>query len=124
MLQVKPDAVSGPSLVGRDHELEVFEQALVRLAGGSSQVIELTGDPGIGKTRLLAELGRLAAGRGVPVLDGRAQHGGQRIPFYALVDALDDRVAGLGQAGERGAREPFGSKGSRHCPTPSHRPSA
>ena len=96
MLQVKPDAVSGPSLVGRDHELEVFGRALVRLAGGSSQVIELTGDPGIGKTRLLAELGRLAAGRGVPVLDGRAQHGGQRIPFYALVDALDDRVAGLG----------------------------
>jgi DNA-binding NarL/FixJ family response regulator len=95
MLQVKPDPVSGRSLVGRDHELEVFERALTRLADGSSQVIEVTGDPGIGKTRLLAELGRLAAGRGVPVLDGRAQHGGQRIPFYALVDALDDRVAGL-----------------------------
>jgi DNA-binding NarL/FixJ family response regulator len=95
MLQVKPDPVSGRSLVGRDHELEIFERALARLAGGSSQVIEVTGDPGIGKTRLFAELGRLAAGRDIPVLDGRAQHGGQRIPFYALVDALDDRVAGL-----------------------------
>jgi DNA-binding NarL/FixJ family response regulator len=88
------------SLVGREQELTVFEQALVRLTHGSSQVIEVTGDPGIGKTRLLAELGRLAAGRGVPVLDGRAQHGGERIPFYALVDALDDHVAGLSHGGD------------------------
>ena len=53
------------SLVGREQELTVFEQALARLAHGSSQVIEVTGDPGIGKTRLLAELSRLAA-RPVP----------------------------------------------------------
>lgn len=99
MLQVKPDPVSGRSLVGREHELTVFEQALARLARGSSQVIEVTGDPGIGKTWLLRELARLAVGHGVPVLDGRAQHGGERVPFYALVDALDDHVAGL----DRGA---------------------
>lgn len=73
------------SLVGREHELGVFEQALDRLARGSSQVIEVTGDPGIGKTRLLAELAHLARDHGVPVLDGRAQHGGERIPFYALL---------------------------------------
>jgi predicted ATPase len=100
MLQVKPDSVSGRSLVGRGDELAILEQALTRLVGGSSQVIEVTGDPGIGKTRLLAELGRRAADRGIPVLDGRAQHGGQRIPFYALVDALDDRVAGLGHGAD------------------------
>jgi hypothetical protein len=29
------------------------------------------------------------------VLDGRARHSGGRIPFYALVDALDDHLAGL-----------------------------
>jgi predicted ATPase len=88
------------SLVGREQELTVFEQALARLAHGSSQVIEVTGDPGIGKTRLLAELGRLAAGCGLPVLYGQAQHGGERIPFYALVDALDDHVAGLSHGGD------------------------
>jgi AAA ATPase domain len=68
------------SLVGREQELTVFEQALARLAHGSSQVIEVTGDPGIGKTRLLAELGRLAAGCGLPVLYGQAQHGGSGSP--------------------------------------------
>ena len=85
---------SGP-LIGREQELTAFEQALARLVHGTSQVIEVTGDPGIGKTRLLAELARLAAGHGVLVLDGRAQHGEERIPFCALVDALDDHVAGL-----------------------------
>ena len=88
------------SLVGREQELTLFEQALARLAHGSSQVIEVTGDPGIGKTRLLAELGRLAAGHGFPVLHGQAQQGGERIPFYALVDALDDHVAGLSHGGD------------------------
>jgi len=83
------------SLVGRKAECEVFEQALARLAGGSSQVIEVTGDPGIGKTRLLAELACRASERGFLVLDGRARHCGERIPFDALVDALDDHLAGL-----------------------------
>ena len=85
------------SLIGRDPELAIFELALARLADGSPQVIEVTGDPGIGKTRLLAELARLAIGRGALVLDGRAQQGGERIRFHALVHALDDHVAGLGR---------------------------
>jgi hypothetical protein len=83
------------TLAGRQAECEVIAQALGRLADGRSQVVELTGDPGIGKTRLLTELARQAAERGFGVLDGRAQHNGERVPFYALVDALDDYLAGL-----------------------------
>ena len=83
------------TLAGRQAESEVIAQALGRLADGRPQVVELTGDPGIGKTRLLTELTRQAAERGFLVLDGRAQHGGERVPFYALVDALDDYLAGL-----------------------------
>src|SRR5262252_516684 len=83
------------TLAGRQAECGVIAQALRRLADGRSQVVELTGDPGMGKTRLLAELARQAAERGFAVLDGRAQNSGERIPFYALVDALDDHLAGL-----------------------------
>ncbi|HYB86642.1 MAG TPA: AAA family ATPase [Streptosporangiaceae bacterium] len=82
------------TLVGREAECEVIEQALARLADGGSQVIELTGDPGIGKSRLLAEMARRAGERGLLVLAGRARHGGERVPFYALADALDDHLAG------------------------------
>jgi AAA ATPase-like protein len=82
-------------LAGRQAECDVVARALARLADGRSQVVELTGDPGIGKTRLLTEVARRGAEHGFLVLDGRAQHGGERVPFYALVDALDDHLAGL-----------------------------
>ena len=87
------------TLAGRQAECEVIAQALARLAGGRSQVVELTGDPGAGKTRLLTELARRAAEHGFLVLDGRAQHSGERVPFYALADALDDYLAGLDPRG-------------------------
>src|SRR5215467_6611128 len=97
------------TLVGREAECEVVEQALARLATGRSQVIELTGDPGIGKTRLLAEVARRAGERGLLVLEGRAQHSGGRVPFRALVDALDDHLAGLATCGREADRDALGS---------------
>jgi DNA-binding CsgD family transcriptional regulator len=96
-----PELGRSGTFVGRQAECEVIERALARLANGGSQVIELTGDPGIGKTRLLAELARRAGERGFLVLEGRAQHSGGRVPFYALADALDDHLAGL----DAGVRE-------------------
>ena len=92
------------TLAGRQAECEVIAQALARLAEGRSQVVELTGDPGIGKSRLLAEVARRAAERGFVVLGGRAQHGGERVPFYALADALDDHLAGLDPGGPEADR--------------------
>ena len=83
------------TLAGRQAELRSSRRRLGASPTADSQVVELTGDPGIGKTRLLTELARQAAERGFLVLDGRAQHGGERVPCYALVDALDDYLAGL-----------------------------
>ena len=97
------------TLAGRQAECEVIAQALGRLADGRSQVVELTGDPGIGKTRLLTELARQAAERGFGVLDGRAQHSGERVPFYALIDALDDYLAGLDLRGLEADRDVLAS---------------
>ena len=82
------------SLVGREAELRVFGQALARLANGASQVIEVTGDPGIGKTRLLAELARLAAGHGLPVLGGRAYEDfgeGDGLLWYSVIGVQAER---------------------------------
>ena len=97
------------TLAGRLAECEAIAHALARLADGRSQVVELTGDPGIGKTRLLAELARQAAERGYLVLDGRAQHSGERVPFYALIDALDDHLAGLDFRGPETHRDVLAS---------------
>ncbi|MEV4847586.1 AAA family ATPase [Micromonospora matsumotoense] len=89
----RPGQVSDP-LVGRDGELARLHRAIGRL-GASAQLVEVSGDPGIGKSQLLAELAQRCRRRGLPVLTGRVPPGGSVFPFGALIDALDDRLRGL-----------------------------
>ena len=51
-------------LVGRTAELATLDEALAGLERARSGALELVGEPGMGKTRLLAELGARADGRG------------------------------------------------------------
>ncbi|QKW13534.1 LuxR family transcriptional regulator [Verrucosispora sp. NA02020] len=86
----QPGRASDP-LVGRDGELHRLDQAIGRLTDGA-QLIEISGDPGIGKSHLLAELTHRCQRRSLPVLTGRVPPGGAVFPFGALIDALDDRL--------------------------------
>src|SRR4051794_16659945 len=58
-------------LVGRSREVATGREALEALVAGRGGVLVVTGDPGIGKSRLLNELRRLAEGRGARWLEGR-----------------------------------------------------
>jgi DNA-binding NarL/FixJ family response regulator len=82
-------------LVGRDDELASLEEVLADLERGRSRAIELVGEPGIGKTRLLRELADRADLRGLLVLSGSASELERDLPFSAFVDALDEYVASL-----------------------------
>ncbi|MCW2899470.1 MAG: transcriptional regulator, LuxR family [Streptosporangiaceae bacterium] len=84
-------------LVGRRDALDGFSRALDAAANGSFQFLGLVGEPGAGKTRLLSELASAADARGLVTSCGRAAEFEQQIPFGAVVDALDDRVEGLGE---------------------------
>jgi predicted ATPase len=53
------------------------------------------GEPGIGKTRLLAELGIRAEQHGWLVLDGRAAEFERDVRFGVTVDALNDYLGAL-----------------------------
>ena len=77
-------------LVGRARELTELDQTLDRVASGVPWMVELVGEPGIGKSRLLAELGARARERGFVVLDGRAAEFEHDIPFGVFLDALND----------------------------------
>jgi predicted ATPase len=63
--QVAPPAVAGRSsmrlFVGRDQELADLGSALEEAASGRGSLVLVTGEPGIGKTRLMSELARAAA---------------------------------------------------------------
>ena len=56
--------------VGRADELSSLERILDRLDRGCPGVMEVAGEPGIGKTRLLTELAARAGARGHLVLSG------------------------------------------------------
>jgi len=82
-------------LVGRAVELEALDAVLRELARRRAGALELAGEPGIGKTRLLAELQVRADARGWLVLSGSASELERELPFWVFVDALDEYVHGL-----------------------------
>jgi DNA-binding CsgD family transcriptional regulator/tetratricopeptide (TPR) repeat protein len=82
-------------LVGRAHELAALEQVLDELNRGPPAAIELVGEPGIGKTRLLSELAARAELRGHLVLSGSASELERELPFSVFVHALDEYVESL-----------------------------
>jgi DNA-binding CsgD family transcriptional regulator/tetratricopeptide (TPR) repeat protein len=85
----------GEHLVGRAETCGVFDDALVELDRGQSAALALVGEPGIGKTRLLAELAARADVPGRLVLYGSASELERDLPFWVFVDALDEYLQGL-----------------------------
>jgi ATP/maltotriose-dependent transcriptional regulator MalT len=82
-------------LVGRAAELALLDAALAELERGCFVGLEIAGEPGIGKTRLLAELGARADRRGHVVLSGSASELDRELPFWTFIDALDDCLHAL-----------------------------
>src|SRR6201987_5784159 len=83
---------------GRRPELAELARALGRLTNHQPWVIQLVGEPGIGKSRLLAELARQAEVGRCLVLIGRAAEFEQDVPFGAILDALNDHLGALDSA--------------------------
>ncbi|QUF06131.1 AAA family ATPase [Actinosynnema pretiosum subsp. pretiosum] len=80
---------AGRAAAGRDGEVEALRQAVARAsATGSPQVVEVHGEPGIGKTALLDELARIALERSFEVVSGRAGEYERGVPFGIVAEAL------------------------------------
>ena len=87
--------VSGQRLVGRDGELRRLLDLLDDAAEGRRPTHALiSGDAGVGKTRLVSELATRAAGRGFTVLSGRCAELGDSIAYLPLADALRAATTG------------------------------
>ncbi len=75
------DVPLSPPFVGRDREMGVLRRALEETLAGSGRVVLLTGEQGIGKTRLARELSAHATRAGARSLAGRC-HDGEGTPAY------------------------------------------
>lgn len=87
-------------LVGRGEELQRLVGAYERSAEGHGQIVVLTGEAGIGKSRLIAELHDYAdrrGSRGSPLwLEGRCLAPALAIGYFPFVDMLRGLFAQLG----------------------------
>jgi DNA-binding CsgD family transcriptional regulator len=75
-------------LVGRAVEFGRLTRVLDQAAAEEPMVALVSGDAGMGKTRLVAELATVAAARGFMVLSGRCAELGDSVPYLPLADAL------------------------------------
>src|SRR5690348_1788687 len=75
------------ALVGRLSELAQLERALGDAADGRGRLALLAGEPGIGKSRLAAEVARRAAST-MRVVWGRAWEAGGAPPFWPWIQVL------------------------------------
>jgi class 3 adenylate cyclase/tetratricopeptide (TPR) repeat protein len=76
--------------IGRERELAALKELFRDVKGHRGQVVFITGEAGIGKSRLLLEFRRQLAQADEPVtwLEGRCISFGQSIPFLPLIDQL------------------------------------
>lgn len=104
-------------LVGRDRELQAIDAALAELTDGRGGVLMVTGEPGIGKTRLLDALHARAASAGAAVLHGRTAAAQGDLPYDVVADAF---AAALGEhvMPPGGPREPLAPGGAARSPAP------
>jgi class 3 adenylate cyclase len=87
----------GGAFVGREAEIERLDSLWQAAAAGERRVLLLTGEPGIGKTSLVTELGRRVHARGAIVLHGRCDES-ISAAFQPIVEALRQLVGALSPA--------------------------
>jgi DNA-binding CsgD family transcriptional regulator len=75
-------------LVGRDDELRVIDALMADLVAGRGRSVWVRGEPGIGKTALLAAALTKATSAGSRVFAARADAGSAAFPLQVLLDAL------------------------------------
>lgn len=77
--------------IGRRSELDLLRDRLHRVEEGQGQIVTITGEPGIGKTRLLQEFRRELAESEVPCWEGRCLSYGRTTSYLPLADLVRER---------------------------------
>jgi class 3 adenylate cyclase/tetratricopeptide (TPR) repeat protein len=76
------------TFVNRQSDVAVLNNVLRQVEGGHRQAVDIIGEPGIGKSRLLSEFRRQLAGERVTWIEGRCVSYGTAIPYLLMLDLL------------------------------------
>lgn len=90
----------GPqAFVGRRRELAALEAAVGEISGGSARTVLVSGEPGIGKTRLVDELVRIVTSSAGPMVAwGHCPEGEGAPPYWPWATVLEELVVAGGEA--------------------------
>ncbi len=97
------------SFVGRKLELEKLQRNFEQSVAGRGRFILITGDAGLGKTRLVEEFRRQLAGKDTLFLQGRFYESGGSIPYKAFCDSLRGSLHYLMEYNQEDTQAVFGS---------------
>lgn len=86
---------SVPPIVGRDRELDLLADLRTSAARSEGSVLLLSGDGGVGKTRLVRELARLSKESGWQVMYGRAYALETAIAYAPFSDATEPALSAM-----------------------------
>lgn len=75
-------------LVGRERELEILESHLKRVLRGEGSTVFVRGEAGIGKSRLVWEVGRKAKKEKIRYLTGRCLFAGESFPYQPITEVV------------------------------------
>jgi class 3 adenylate cyclase/tetratricopeptide (TPR) repeat protein len=75
-------------MVGRDKELHKLELQVLKAIDGEGSIVNIIGEAGIGKSRLIAELKNRDVIKTVSLFEGRAISTGRNLSFYPIIDLL------------------------------------
>ncbi len=90
--------IRSPILIGRRSEWATVELALAQTEQGQGQTLLVSGEAGIGKSRLVAEARAAADALGFRVLQGNCFEIDASFPYAPLIDALRAYFSGLAPA--------------------------
>ncbi|MDH4205100.1 MAG: AAA family ATPase [Desulfobacteraceae bacterium] len=77
-------------MVGREKELNKLETQVLKAVNGEGSVVNIIGEAGIGKSRLVAELKNREIMKQVTLLEGRAISMGRNLSFHPVIDLLKE----------------------------------
>jgi class 3 adenylate cyclase/tetratricopeptide (TPR) repeat protein len=75
-------------MVGRDEELARLEFQVTKAINGRGAIVNVIGEAGIGKSRLMAELKKRDVMKSITFLEGRATSIGRKLSFHPIIDLL------------------------------------
>ena len=90
LYRVQPgaDRMISSAMVGRDTELNKLEFQIMKAINGEGSIVNVIGEAGIGKSRLIAELKNRDVMKRVTLLEGRAISMGANLGYHLIINLL------------------------------------